>query len=206
MSTAILVPDLASIPPLDCSVDGLPPDPEDQKSGPVVTFSDWDYAQVLRVGRGRTEANVGTENTGSYDQPELLQDESVAGPAAAAGEAAVAVYLGLRWTAGVWPNKEHSDFAHLPDVYPNIEVRRVVKRGNFGAIKKKDVGRNQILVVTHPRPDAFRQVEILGWLTCDEAWAIGRKMHYGNFAINRGVPPYELRHIDTIGDALKIRR
>lgn len=164
---------------------------------PVVTLESWEYDHANTVGIRRSTANWSTSDKPSY-RNDRKQDERTASVAAAIAELAVAKHLGLYWPGSVWPAREHRRHKDLPDVFPNIEVRRVRRRTNKAAIRAKDVGRGMLLVAAYPLPDEFREVEMLGWLSCDEAWAVGAASAYDSYDSTRVVTAEQLHHIDTL--------
>jgi hypothetical protein len=98
----------------------------------------------------------------------------------------------------VWDNRDHALFKTLPDVEPNIEVRRVREPDNPVSVWGKDTGRDRILVATYPIPPEYRKVKILGWIPYDKAWELGTEK-YGR----RVVPQSILKHIDVLAERLK---
>lgn len=158
----------------------------------IVTFEPWEYIHAVNIGVQRFVANWNVPNKPSYTTGNN-QSELLASPAAALAEAAVAKALNRPWTGHVWDHRDHNKYKHLPDVYPNIEVRRLRDRNNPVSVWKKDTGRGQILVVTYPVPPEFREVEILGWLPIDIAWENGEEK-YGR----RVFPTNRLRKIESL--------
>lgn len=178
--------------------DGLPLDPESgdgpRPANPVVALDPWEYEQAFSVGIRRFTANWGKRDAAHYEK-KFMQADSIAQPAGAIAELAVAKHLGLYWPGTAWPGVDHENNKDRQDVFPSIEVRRVVKRENRGAIRQTDLGRSDILVVAYPIPEEFREVEILGWLKCDEAWEVGS---WNQKKTYKGVLETQLRHIDTL--------
>ena len=164
----------------------------------LVTLEAWEYVHAHDVGIRRAVANWNVPNKASYtlgnNQPELI-----ASPAAAIAEMAVAKALGLYWSGHVWDNRDHHKFKGLPDVEPNIEVKRIRERNNPVSVWKRETGRNMILVATYPVPPEFWQVEILGWIPYDIAWGLGEDK-YGD---RRVVPQSKLKPIDKLIKHLK---
>jgi hypothetical protein len=138
----------------------------------IVTLTPWEYIHAHDIGIRRTVANWNVSNKASYtagnNQPEII-----AAPAAAIAELAVAKALGRYWSGHVWDHSEHKRYKYLPDVEPNIEVRRVREQNNPVSVWEKDTGQNRILVATFPFPPEFRAVEILGFIPYDTAWKLG---------------------------------
>lgn len=142
----------------------------------IVTFQPWEYIHAHDVGIKRAVANWKVNDKQSYtngnNQPEII-----ASPAAALSELAVAKVLNKHWSGHVWDNRDHLLFKNMPDIEPNIEVRRVRDKKNPVAVWQKDYGKNLILVATYPVPPEFRQVEVLGWLPLDIAWERGEQRY-----------------------------
>lgn len=138
----------------------------------IVTLEPWEYIHAHDIGIKRYVANWGVPDKPSYrlgnNMPEII-----ASPAAAISEFAVAKALGKFWGGHVWDNRDHSRYRSIPDVEPNIEVRRVRERNNPVSVWSRDEGQNKILVVAYAIPPEYRQVEILGWLPIDVAWQKG---------------------------------
>lgn len=167
------------------------PDP-----APVVDLDPWEYDHACHVGIRRSTANWTTQDAPSY-RNDRKQDERTASVAAAVCELAVAKLLGLYWPGTVWLAPQHRSFRHLPDVAPNIEVRRLRRLTNRAAVRRKDLGRGLNLVVAYAIPDEFRQVQVLGWLPVEEAWGIGVESTYDPTGATRGVTVEQLRHIGS---------
>lgn len=151
----------------------------------VVSLEPWEYAHAHDVGIRRAVANWNVSDKKSYtlgnNQPEII-----ASPAAAIAELAVAKFLGRYWSGHVWDNRDHNTYKKLPDVEPNIEVRRVRERNNPVSVWKKDTGQGRIMVATYPIPPEFRAVEIIGWIPYDIAWERGTEK-YGRRVISQTV-------------------
>lgn len=169
-------------------------------AAPVVDLDPWEYEHGHSVGIRRSTANWNTNDSPAY-QNNRKQEERTASTAAALCELAVAKHLGLYWPATVWAARDHRTFRHLPDVAPNIEVRRLRRITNRAAVRRKDLSRDLNLVVAYAVGEEFRQVQILGWLPVEEAWEIGEVSDYDATGATRGVYATQLRHIDTYFDA-----
>lgn len=197
MSTAVLNP------PAPATT--VPSTGANRPENPVVALEAWEYEHACGVGIRRFTANWKTADKPSY-RNDRKQDERTASVAAAVAEMAVAKHLGLYWSGHVWPASQHHRFKHLPDVEPGIEVRRVRARTNKAAVRAKDLDKGLSLVVAYPIPDEFREVEILGWLTCEDAWEIGSASAYDSYDSTRVVTATQLHHIDSIRDAMPTPR
>jgi hypothetical protein len=160
----------------------------------IITLEPWEYVHAHDVGIRRAVANWNVADKSSYtlgnNQPEII-----ASPAAAIAECAVAKALNRYWSGHVWDNRDHKDYRDLPDVEPNLEVRRIreKKANGVGSVWKKDIGNDKIIVYTFPIPPEFRKVEILGWLPADVAWEKGKDVQG-----RRIFPLDRLREIETL--------
>lgn len=159
----------------------------------IIDLEPWEYIHAHDVGIKRAVANWNVRDKKSYtngkNQPEIIES-----PVAAISELAVAKALNLNWSGHVWDNRDHSKYKSIPDILPNIEVRRVRDKANPVAVWEKDYGKGLILVATYPVPPEFRQVEILGWLPLDIAWENGEQRYANDcrvFSLGR------LRNINT---------
>lgn len=174
----------------------LVPDPPGAPGGVTVSLDPWEYDHAHHVGIRRATANWGTQDRASYRNTRK-QDERTASVAAAIAELAVAKHLGAYWPGTVWAAREHSRFKDLPDVHPNIEVRRLRSKANRAAVRRKDLGRGLDLVVAYPVPAEFHDVQVLGWLPVEEAWEVGEVAEYDATGATRGVRVTQLRPIAT---------
>lgn len=144
----------------------------------IITLEPWEYIHAHDVGIRRFVANWGVPDKPSYRQGNNAP-EIIASPASAITEFAVAKALGLYWGGHVWDNRDHAKYKFIPDVEPNIEVRRIRDRTNPVSVWRRDEGQDKILVVAFAIPPEFRQVEILGWLPIDIAWQRGTDVGNG---------------------------
>lgn len=140
----------------------------------IVELTPWEYIHAHDVGIRRAVANWNVQDKLSYRQGNN-QPEIIASPAAAIAECAVAKALGRYWSGHVWDNRDHSKHKGLPDVEPNIEVRRVRERNNPISVWEKNTGQGKVMVATYPIPPEFRAVEILGFIPYDKAWELGQE-------------------------------
>jgi hypothetical protein len=183
---------VASTPPV--MADGtksVPPIPA------LVSFYPWEYEHGHEVGMRRTIANFGKQDRASY-QNNRKQAERDAGPAAALCELAVAKHLCLYWSGSAWAGGQHRKYRDLPDVDPCIEVRRLRSKNNKVAVRTKDLNSGLILVAAFLVNDEFSEVEVLGWLTADEAWEVGEEAFYDKTGETRIVPWTQMRDISTL--------
>lgn len=142
----------------------------------IVTLESWEYIHAHDIGIKRAVANWNVPDKKSYTQGNN-QPEIIASPVACISELAVAKATNKYWVGGVWDNRDHGKFKALPDVAPNIEVRRVRERNNPIALWKSGVGKGLILAATYPIPPEYRQVEILGFIPYDIAWEKARESY-----------------------------
>lgn len=138
----------------------------------IVTLEPWEYVHAHDVGIRRFVANWGVPDKPSYRQGNNMP-EIIASPAAAITEFAVAKALGRFWGGHVWDNRDHGRYRSVPDVEPNIEVRRIRERTNPVSVWQRDYRTEKTLVVAYAIPPEYRAVEILGWLPLDIAWEKG---------------------------------
>ena len=116
-----------------------------------VNLRPWEITHVATVGAGRTAANHGRANAPHYADASRREDERTASFAAAG---------------------RHGDFARLPDVGENIEVRRVRDPGTTTfAVRKRDGTRT--IVACFVVPPELTEVRVLGWIQGPDAWEVG---------------------------------
>jgi len=170
----------------------------------IVTLEPWEYIHAHDIGIKRAVANWNVRDKKSYtngnNQPEII-----ASPVAAISELAVAKALNTYWGGHIWDNRDHAKYKALPDLAPNIEVRRVREKKNPVAVWKKDTGKGIIVVATYPVPPEFREVEILGWVPVDIAWEKGEQRYSNDchvFPIDR-LKPIELLMLKDLPELTK---
>lgn len=143
-----------------------------------VQLEPYEYELVNVVGLRRHAANLAKRDAAHYD-PARMEDNLTASVAAAAAELAVAKVTMRYWPAAAWDSSQHHQYAEEPDVYPNLEVRRIRKPGNPLAVRARDVDRRRVMVSAWPDPEQrFQSVTMVGWLPADKAWALGRPSPY----------------------------
>lgn len=133
-----------------------------------------DNATLAAVsGMLRRQANFTKGNSRSYSRGAKLQPEAFASPAGCAAEIAVAQHLGMSWDARAWLASQHNQFSRMPDVGENIEVKRIRDNKKFVEVKAKETGRGRILWVVRTVGEEHLELDLLGWMTYDDAWAAG---------------------------------
>lgn len=144
----------------------------------TVALAEYEMEWAYTVGLRRHSANLGKGNAAHYD-PARMEDNITASIAAAICELGVAKYLQRYWPASAWDSGRHNKYHDEPDVYPNIEVRRVRSASNPLVVRRRDTTRNRVMVSAYTNArDSFQVVDINGWLTAEEAWEIGEPAPY----------------------------
>lgn len=137
----------------------------------TVHLYEWERDNARYVGSKRAKANAGKGCAAHYNQAKLM-DSTDGDERACCGEIAVAKHLNCYWAGGAWPNNQHSQYSHLPDVYPNYEVRTVTSPSNCLQIHKSDVAKGRVMVLTYPHPDNLSKVDIIGQIDAASAWEV----------------------------------
>lgn len=154
----------------------------------IVTMTQKEMEFISKVGWLRTEENKSKRDIADYDKRRMTLSDLQGNRLGVMGEAAVVKFFGydvLNTPLSVWPSfylSEHKNLYDGADVNVaagNFEVRRVNKKNNPIAIRKKDVEQNAIVIQTFveftqradgsiniPRPE----VHILGWADAAAAW------------------------------------
>lgn len=130
---------------------------------------------ALVCGALRRHANFAKSNSSSYKGNKHLQPEAFASPAGCAAEIAVAQHLGQSWNARAWPESDHGRFRDVPDVGHSIEVKRIRDNKQYVEVKKKETGRGRILWVVRTVGLEHLELDLLGWIPYDHAWAMGEQ-------------------------------
>ena len=143
---------------------------------------------ISKVGLLRTEENKNKKDIADYDPRRFTLSSLQANRLGVMAEAGVVKYFGYdicHTPLDVWPSfymNEHKDLYDGADINVpagNFEVRRVNKRGNPVAIRRKDVEENAVVIQAYIEyaelPDGKlripkKQVEILGWVDAAAAW------------------------------------
>lgn len=139
---------------------------------PVVTLDPWERAWAHHVARERNAANNGVADAAHYDV-QRMQDNLVASKASCCGEMAVAKFLNRYWSGAYWPRSEHHLHKTEPDIFPDIEVRRVRNPDNPLAIRQRDFDRQRTMVLVYAGGPDFCEVTMLGWCLATEAFEVG---------------------------------
>ena len=154
----------------------------------IVRITQEEMEFISKVGLLRTEENKNNKDIADYDPRRFTLSSLQANRLGVMAEAAVVKYFGYdicHTPLDVWPSfymNEHKDLYDGADVNVpagSFEVRRVNKKGNPVAIRRKDVEENAIVIqayihyielpngkLTIPK----KQVEILGWVDAAAAW------------------------------------
>ena len=144
----------------------------------IVQLETWEYEYASHIGIRRFTANWGKKDAAYYD-PKKMEDNRTALVAAAIGEIAVAKAINEYWTASIWDGTDHPKFKDIPDVGPDIEVRRV-RTQSGPAVRKKDLAKKGLYIFgVVPIAKEFKEVEILGWIPAEEGWEKGEETFYG---------------------------
>ena len=143
----------------------------------TVRLEEWEYENAVYVAQNRHAQNRDVPDSPDYDT-DRMGDNLQAEIAACCAEVATAKLLGKYWVAGHWPRKDHDKYRHFPDVSPNIEVKRIREPNHNLLAKQRYVGQDIVYVCAHPHADDFRTVDVIGWMTADEAWEQGEPVHW----------------------------
>ena len=153
----------------------------------MVCLESWEHDWAVHVADQRTSARYDSPDAAHYD-PVRMEDNVQANRAATATEMAVAKYLKHYWSGSYWPVKQHNNFVFLPDVEPNIEVRRVREPNNPLVVRRTDVQRQRLMVTGWPDPSTdFTQVYLIGYIDAKEGWLRGEPAPY-DYSNTRLVP------------------
>lgn len=137
----------------------------------IISLEPWEYEWATMVGVRRFTANWNKKDARHYDATRM-EDNRTAQVAACCCEIAVAKATNRFWSGTVWSAENHDKEKHRPDVGTNIEVRRV-RTKNAVAVREHQVGKGLILFGAKAIEPEFRQVDVLGWIDYDTAWALG---------------------------------
>jgi hypothetical protein len=142
----------------------------------IVTLDPWEYSWACHVGIERFTANWQKSDAAHYDR-NLMEDDRTAQQAAAICELAVAKATNRYWAGHYWSGQSHEANKHRADVGTNIEVRRV-RTGQTAAVRRRQLNLGLILFAAHLPDPEFRTVDVWGWITMEEAWALGQPATY----------------------------
>jgi hypothetical protein len=162
-----------------------------------VTLDPWEHQVAYLVGMRREQANLHKTDARHYDR-RRMEDNFRASLAAACCEAAVAKATCCYWTMSAWDSGQHQDFRMMPDILPNIEVKRIREPKNPLVVRRREVATNRLVVSAYAAPDYFRSVEIVGWLRAREAWELGNTAPYDPSGYTRLVEQSKLRSINEL--------
>lgn len=144
----------------------------------LVSLTDWEHAWALHVGTQRHEIRSGSGDAPHYD-PARMEDNLSASRASACVEIAVAKYKGAYWGGHYWPVDEHDKWKWIPDVEPNIEVRRVREMNNPVAVRRRDAHADRVIVCGWPDPTtAYQDVWLVGEIEATDGWKVGMPSEY----------------------------
>jgi hypothetical protein len=124
------------------------------------------------VGIKRHNANLHKNNAMHYDE-DRMEDNLRASIAGAVCEIAVAKATGKYWPGSAWDSAQHNDHCFEPDVFPNIEVKRIRSRNAPLVVRKRDTMHADRLIFCAYAEEGFTKVDIRGWLPVDIAWDKG---------------------------------
>lgn len=156
----------------------------------IITLEPWEYEYAAHIGIRRFTQNWQKPNAPWYDG-KRMEDDRTAQIAAAITELAVAKATNRYWPATIWNAQDHHNNKWRPDVGRNIEVKRV--RTRDPAVRKHQTGQNIILWAARPIPPEFREVEMLGWISMDDAWQLGTPADYDPHGNTRTISVEHLR-------------
>lgn len=143
----------------------------------IVDLYPWELEIAYQIGIRRDNVNATKPNAAHYD-PRRMEDNLRASVAAAVCELAVARATCCYWTMSIWDTSQHHVYKSLPDVLPNIEVKRTREPVNPLVVRRREAGTGLIIVSAYAVPSYFRSVEIKGWLRSDDAWRQGTPAPY----------------------------
>lgn len=144
----------------------------------TVMLNDWEIDWAKHVGGQRRIINLEKADASHYD-PTLKQPEEIASPASAVCEMAVAKHLNLYWDGSYWQLNQHNQFREMPDLAPNIEVRRTRTNGGECQVRLRDVLRNRRMISAHVDEQDFSTgVIIQGWIDAAQGWEEGVTANY----------------------------
>ena len=142
----------------------------------IVNLDTWEYSWACHVGIERFTANWYKEDA-SYYKRSRMQDDRTAQQAATICELAVAKATNRYWSGHYWSADRHERNKNIADVGTNIEVRRV-RTGESAAVRKRQLNKDLILFAAKIVDEEFREVDVWGWLTMEDAWEFGEPSDY----------------------------
>ena len=162
----------------------------------IVTLEPWEYAWAEHVGTQRDEINRTKQNAAYYDE-RRMEDNRHANIMSCCGELAVAKLLNRYWGGDYWPLERHKEFKDLPDIAPDIEVRRIRKRENPLVIRKRDSERERAMFLTWPDPSDPQSVDVIGWVYARKAYRYGKQPDWDQTGTARVYPQEKLNDPST---------
>ena len=163
-----------------------------------IKLETWELEMAYQVGIRRDSANAGKSDAAYYDKSRM-EDNLRASVAAAACELAVAKATCCYWTASVWDSSQHYKFKDLPDVLPNLEVRRVRHPKSPLVIRERDRRLDRVTVLAYTDIDDWcREVDVIGWITAQVGWSVGTKPGWDTTNTCREVPQELLSSIHDL--------
>jgi|DEB0MinimDraft_10_1074344.scaffolds.fasta_scaffold00051_17 hypothetical protein len=135
----------------------------------IVTLEPWELDWAYHVAERRNAANEGVRDAAHYDV-HRMQDNLVAGQASCCCEMAAAKALNMYWAGAYWPRAEHSKHKAEPDLFPDVEVRRIRAKSNPLAVRQRDAERNRRMVLAYAEAPTFSEIVLLGWVRAADAW------------------------------------
>jgi hypothetical protein len=163
----------------------------------LVELTHWELQTAYQVGMRREQANLHKADARHYDKSRM-EDNLRASLAAASAEVAVAKATCCYWTMSAWDSGHHEMFREMPDILPNIEVKRIREPGNPLVVRRRELSKNRIIVSAYPIPDWFRSVQVIGWLHAKDAWIEGDAAPYDASGNTRLVRQEHLRPIEDL--------
>lgn len=162
----------------------------------IIELEPWEHQIAYLVGMRREQANLHKTDAAHYDRGRM-ENNFRASLAASCCEVAVAKATCCYWTMSAWDSGQHRRHRSMPDVLPNIEVKRIREPHNPLVVRRRDVMSSRVVVSAYAVPDHFHSVDVVGWLPAAEAWDVGRPAPYDRDA-TRLVDQSSLRSIDDL--------
>lgn len=165
----------------------------------TVTLEPWEYEWAKHVGIQRDAINQNKQNAAYYDVNRMESDNARANVMSCCGEMAVAKYLNRYWGGDYWPLDRHSEFRGLPDIAPNIEVRRIRKPTNPLVIRQRDAEKDRKMFLVYPH-DEPTEVDIIGWMDAKKGYRYGKQPDWDQTGTARVYPQERLYDPSTYTD------
>lgn len=165
----------------------------------TVKLEPWEWEWARHVGYQRDEINRNKQDAAYYDKHRMESDNAWANAVSCAGEMAVAKYLNRYWGGDHWPLSRHKEFRDLPDIAPNIEVRRIRKPTNPLVIRQRDAERDRKMFLVYPQPDPIN-IDIIGWMDAKKGYRYGKQPDWDRTGTARVYPQDKLYDPSTYAD------